>query len=145
MILLDTNVVLAAQRSDHPHHGVARPWLAHIVDRRKSFGVPATVWASFGRLTTDRRVFREPTPIADAFAFIRAVVGQPGYQRIEAGERHVEVFQAMCIENEVAGGLVVDAHLAALAVENGAALASFDRDFARFSNLEWILPTSPGL
>jgi predicted nucleic acid-binding protein len=39
MILLDTNVVLAAQRSDHPHHGVARPWLAHIVDRRKSFGV----------------------------------------------------------------------------------------------------------
>ena len=35
-----------------------------------------------------------------------------------------------------AGNLTTDAHLAALCIEHGAALASFDRDFLRFEGLE---------
>jgi len=40
----------------------------------------------------------------------------------------------------VGGNLVGDAHLAALALEHGAELVSFDRDFARFAGLHWTLP-----
>jgi len=39
-----------------------------------------------------------------------------------------------------AGNLVGDAHLAALAIEHGATLASSDNDFARFRGLRWIDP-----
>ena len=38
------------------------------------------------------------------------------------------------------GGLVTDAHLAALAIEHGALLCSTDRDFGRFPGLRWADP-----
>jgi len=40
----------------------------------------------------------------------------------------------------VADPLVMDAHLAALALEHGAELASSDRDFSRFAGLKLINP-----
>jgi predicted nucleic acid-binding protein len=39
-----------------------------------------------------------------------------------------------------AGNLVLDAHLAALALEHGATLHSSDHDFARFAGLRWVDP-----
>lgn len=140
MILIDVNVLLAAQRTDHPHHDVAQPWLADLAASRRAFGVPATVWASFCRLTTDDRVFRQPTPLVEAFAFVRAVIAQPAHSRIEPGPAHVDIFERTCLKGAVTGGQVADAHLAALAIEHGASLASFDRDFARFDDLDWIRP-----
>lgn len=38
------------------------------------------------------------------------------------------------------GNLVTDAHLAALAIEHGTAICSFDSGFARFDDLRWISP-----
>ncbi len=38
------------------------------------------------------------------------------------------------------GDLVPDAYLAALALEHGCTLASLDRDFARFTELDWMRP-----
>ena len=38
------------------------------------------------------------------------------------------------------GGLVPDAHLAALAIEHGATLHSADSDFTRFPALKWYSP-----
>jgi predicted nucleic acid-binding protein len=40
----------------------------------------------------------------------------------------------------MAGNLVNDAHLAALAIEHGAELNSCDSDFSRFSGLRWVNP-----
>lgn len=142
MILLDTSVVLAAQRRDHPHHDQARPWLEGLVTGDESFGVPSTVWVGFLRITTSRRVFAVPTPRAEAFAFVRAVAGQPGHVAVEPGPRHLERLEMVCAEGDAVGDLVPDAALVALAIEHGAAVASFDRDFARFPGLEWIMPVA---
>ncbi|WP_223881061.1 PIN domain-containing protein [Nesterenkonia ebinurensis] len=38
------------------------------------------------------------------------------------------------------GNLVTDAHLAALAIEHGTGICSFDSDFARFKGLHWVNP-----
>ena len=40
----------------------------------------------------------------------------------------------------VAGNLVTDAHLAALAIEHGADIVSYNRDFARFEHVRHRLP-----
>jgi predicted nucleic acid-binding protein len=58
----------------------------------------------------------------------------------EPGSRHLEILAALLEESGVAGNLVSDAHLAALAIEFDAALVSFDRDFARFAGLRWSVP-----
>jgi uncharacterized protein len=43
-----------------------------------------------------------------------------------------------------AGNLTTDAHLAALAIEYQAELASTDTDFARFPGLRWFNPIEAG-
>ena len=44
-----------------------------------------------------------------------------------------------------AGNLTTDAHLAALAIEHGADIVSYDRDFARFPGVRHRLPAEPPL
>ena len=53
-----------------------------------------------------------------------------------------EVFRQLVVDGQVTGPLVMDAFLAALALENGATLATTDRDFARFSKLKLVNPAA---
>jgi predicted nucleic acid-binding protein len=46
----------------------------------------------------------------------------------------------MLVEGQAKANLVSDAHLAALAVENGCRLFSTDSDFSRFPKLKWKNP-----
>lgn len=140
MKLLDVNVVLAAHRDDHPDHATARGWLDTLLERGEQFGVPWVVWWSFLRLSSHRRIFEVPTPTADAFAFIDALRGQPGYVPVEPGPRHSETVRRVIDDGEAASDLIPDAVLAALAFEHGCQVASFDRDFARFPGLSWVRP-----
>lgn len=143
MILLDVNVVLAAHRADHPEHQTVRTWFEALLGSRQQFAVPDEVWASFVRIATNRRIFAVPTPVPDAFAFLRSVRAQPAHSVLRSGPRRLELFEQLCIEGQASGDLVPDAFLAALAIENGCALASSDRDFARFSDLDWQRPGAP--
>lgn len=140
MILIDTNVLLASQRGDHPRHGVARAWLGDLLVGPGQFGVPTTVWATYLRLTTNRRIFTVPTPMGEAVRFIDVVSAYPGHVRCEPGPRHFGILAEVCRNSDVEGDLAPDAVLAAIAVENGASVASFDRDFARFEMIDWIRP-----
>lgn len=137
MKVFDVNVAVAAFREDHTHHGVAHPWLQALVGGSQSFGVPDLVWASFVRLSTNRRVFPTPAPLTEAFAFVRAVRAAPNHVAITPGSRHLDLLERVCHEGDATGDLVPDAQLAALAIELGAELVSFDRDFARFPGLRW--------
>lgn len=140
MIVLDVNVLLAAHRADHPHHKMVRPWLDDIVAQGEPFAIPGVVWASFIRISTNRRIFTVPTPLAAAFAFLNAMRRQSQHAPLEPGARHLELFEELCVDTDSAGDLAVDAYLAAFAIEHGCSLASLDRDFARFRSLTWIRP-----
>ena len=59
---------------------------------------------------------------------------------LNPGERHWEILRSLMISGQVRGPLIMDAHLAALAIEHGATLATSDRDFARFSGLRILNP-----
>ncbi len=140
MKLLDVNVVLAAARDDHPLFPAARPWLDRLWATDERFSVPDTVWVAFVRLVTNRRIFLVPASLAEAFGYLRAVRSQPNHLDVRAGPRHLEHFERLCHEADATGDLAADAHLAALAVEHGCELVSFDRDFARFPRLRWVRP-----
>jgi len=142
VIVLDVNVVLAAHRADHPDHGLVRAWFDELVAGTETFTVPASVWASFIRIGTNRRIFTVPTPLADAFAFMRAVRAQPRHLALEPGDRHLDLFEQLCLNADCQGDLAADAYLAAIAIVHGCSLASLDRDFARFPSLTWIRPGS---
>jgi predicted nucleic acid-binding protein len=44
---------------------------------------------------------------------------------------------------QASAALVMDAALAAIAMEHGARLCSTDRDFSRFADLDWHNPIRP--
>lgn len=92
------------------------------------------------RLATHRRIFTLPTSVIDGFTFRQAVIAQPRYVGIEPGAGHADIFQRVCVAADCSGDLVADAFLAAIAIEHGCELVSFDRDFARFQDLRWEVP-----
>jgi uncharacterized protein len=140
MKLLDVSVVLPAHRADHPDHVAARNWLDALLASREQFGVPWMVWWSFLRLSSHPRVFPVPTPVDEAFEFIQAIRAQPGHISVEPGADHLDCLRRVCQRGEATADLVPDAVFAALAVEHGGELVSFDRDFARFPGLRWSRP-----
>ncbi len=142
MILLDVNVVLSAHRADHPHHQEVRPWFDALLGSDEQFGVPDVVWASFVRIATNRRIFEVPTPVDDAFEFLRSVRSHPNHVSPTLSEEHLVHFEDLCIRCDAAGDLAADAYVAAIAIEQGCSLASLDRDFARFDGLDWVLPST---
>lgn len=132
MYLLDVNVVLALHRDDHVHHEPVRRWFEGITASRESFTVPTGVWHSYVRLITHRRVFRDPTPLVDAFAFIELTRAQAHHVATTVGGRHLEILRRMATDAAATGDLVPDVVLAAMAFELGARVVTVDRDFARF-------------
>jgi toxin-antitoxin system PIN domain toxin len=140
VLVLDVNVVFAAHREDHTHHAVVRGWLDEVFSEAEPFSVPAIVWASFLRLATSRRPFPVPTPRSHAFAFVDATRLHPQHVVLEPGPRHLALLRRLCDEADATGDLVADAVIAAIALEHGCAVASLDRDFARFASIEHVIP-----
>jgi predicted nucleic acid-binding protein len=61
-------------------------------------------------------------------------------QILTPGESHSEILFGLLESAGTAGNLTTDAHLAALAIEYRAEIASTDTDFARFPGLRWFNP-----
>ncbi len=141
MLLIDVNVVLAAHRGDHPAHAALRRWFDEVIAGAEPFSVPTVVWASFLRLATNRRVFEVPTPLGEAFAFLEAVCAQPHHLLLGPGPRHLALVRRLCEEADASGDLVPDAVIAAIALEHGCDVATLDRDFARFSSIDHVVPS----
>ena len=129
----DVNVLVAAARSDHPYHGIARAWLEKTLGEASS-GLVCTlmpmVLASFLRLVTSPRIFQRPTPIEEAIGFIDALLLVPGAQLAELGVEWKR-FRQMCLDHELTANDVPDAWLAAAVAQRGEHLVSFDRDFRK--------------
>jgi predicted nucleic acid-binding protein len=88
------------------------------------------VIAGFLRLVTHPRIFRQPTPVEDATAFIDALSGAPG---VEMPAQGVEwpLLRQLCIEGRLSANDIPDAWLAASVMHLGEHLVTFDADFKR--------------
>lgn len=111
-----------------------------LMASRERFSVTDLVAGSFVRLATNRRIFLVPTPADDAFAYLKALRGQPGHLTVSPGPDHLDIFESLCRASEATGDLAADAQLAAIAIEHGGEIVSFDRDFARFADVRWSQP-----
>ncbi|MGD9696058.1 MAG: TA system VapC family ribonuclease toxin [Thermoleophilia bacterium] len=140
MRCVDVNVLVYAHRMDSVEHQPYRGLLDDIANDDEPLGLPDATLSSFLRIVTDRRIFREPTPPADAWAAVAALVAAPASRVIRAGDRHWACFQRLAAAIDARGRDIADAYLAAYAVENGATWLSADRGFARFPGLRWRHP-----
>jgi len=138
--LPDVNVLVYAHREDSPHHAACHAWLLRTLKADQAFGLADAVLASVVRIVTHPRVFKQPTRLDVALAFVAGLRSQPHAVMVAPGPRHWEIFSRLCREADVRGNLVADAYLAALAIESGSEWITTDGDFARFTELRWSRP-----
>jgi uncharacterized protein len=140
MTIVDANLLLYAYNADAPQHSAAVRWLTGLFERGGMIALPwVTLWA-FLRICTNPRIWSSPLPSKEAFAIVDEWLVQPDVVLLQPGPRHWELLQGLIVDGNATGPLMTDAVLAALAIENGALLASTDRDFARFKGLRWVDP-----
>lgn len=140
MIVVDANLLLYAYNASASEHEAARTWLEESLSRPELFGLSWQTITAFVRISTNPRAFSKPLTIKEATTAVSAWIERPMVRIVNPGQHHWEVFMRLLIEGQVRGPLVMDAHLAALAVEHGAVLCTTDRDFARFPGLKLVNP-----
>jgi hypothetical protein len=140
VILVDANLLLYAYQPRAPQHEKSRTWLEGVLSGPELVRFTwLTLWA-FLRIATSSRVFEKPLTVQEAETIVSAWLAQPNTGIVEPGERHWEILRDLMRDGQTVGPLVMDAVLAAVALEHGATLCSTDRDFSRFPGLKWLNP-----
>jgi len=140
VIVIDLNVLVAAFRSDHPHHSAASPWLSTALAAPGTVIVPDLVWVGFVRIVTNSRIVVDPAPLEVASQFVLAVTESAGYRSVPGHLDGLQAFLDECAQGEASGDLVPDAYVASIARSYGCPVASFDRDLRRFDDLRLVTP-----
>jgi len=143
LILIDANLLLYSYHPRAEQHQASRAWLEAALSGSEVLRLAwLTVWA-FLRISTNPRVFEAPLTRGEAQAAVSAWLARPIAGILEPGDRYWEIFRGLMNEGQATGPMVMDAALAALAVEHGATLHTTDRDFSRFPGLKWRNPIAP--
>lgn len=140
MKLLDVNVLVYAHREDAENHEEYLGWLKGKMSSEGGIGVSELVLSGFLRIVTHPKIFRPPSSLDKAVAFVTEIRSHSRVTLLSPGPRHWEIFLRLCREGEARGNLIPDAYHAALAIEYGCTWVTTDRDFARFPKLEWEHP-----
>lgn len=142
MTIVDANLLLYAYNADAPQHGAAARWLTTLFESQEVIGLPWIVIWAFIRICTNPRIWDRPLPPKEAFSIAGEWLAIPDVLLLQPGRQHWVILQRLVAQGSATGPLVTDAVLAALAIENGAVLASTDQDFGRFKELRWVNPLS---
>jgi toxin-antitoxin system PIN domain toxin len=95
----------------------------------------------FIRLSTRPGILARPLSVEDGMRAVHYWLDHPRTQVLHPTPRHALLLGRLLTGAGAARNLSTDAHLAALAIEHGATLGSFDRDFERFAGLDFELLT----
>jgi toxin-antitoxin system PIN domain toxin len=140
VILVDANLLLYAYDPRAAEHEKSRQWLEETLSGSQLVRFAwMTVWA-FLTIATNPRVFEHPLTVTEAADAVASWLGQPVAGILDPGERHLALVTRLTVEGQATGPMVMDAVLAAIAIEHGATLYTTDRDFARFPGLSWKNP-----
>ena len=143
MILLDANLLLYAYDSESPYHEPSRSWLESTLSSGRAVRLALVTLLAFVRIASDRRIYTHPLSPEEACSLVEQWLALPNVRLLQPGPRAWRLLSTMCEEGQAKGAMVMDAHIAALAMEHGASIATTDRDFTRFPGIELVNPVKP--
>ena len=139
MKIPDANILLYAVNKDAAQHRRSKEWLESSLRGSDTVAFPWAVLLAFTRISTTS-IFPNPLTPKQAIEFIDGWLSCSCAVILNPGKSHLSIFRKLLADSGSAGDLVTDAHLAAMALETGAELYTFDRDFGRFPGLRWRMP-----
>jgi len=137
MIAVDTNILVAFQRSEYPHHARAVAVVQSLAEGSDAWALPWPCLHEFLAIVTHPRIFRIPTSVADALDTLAALLESPAVRVLSESPSYWMTFRKVLSEAQVQGPKVHDARIAALCLDHGVReLWTMDRDFSRFRALK---------
>ena len=116
---------------------MAARWIEAALDDPGGIAFTWHVLIGFLRLSTQRRIVSAALSLETALGVVDEWLAHPRARIIGPTDRHAAVLARLLIGAGRGGNLLSDAHLAAIAIEHGAVLGSFDRDFESFAGLRF--------
>src|SRR5258708_15093528 len=101
-------------------------------------GLSWHILAAFLRISTHTKIFAVPVDLDESTRVVDDWLNSPKVQILSPTQRHWEIFKEVLLDGQATGPLVMDAHIAALAIEHDATIATADKDFSRFDGIETI-------
>lgn len=139
-MIIDANVLIYASDENATHFAEASSWLDGALRGTERVGFPWICLLAFQRITTNPALFAMPLTPSRASDYIENWLKHPNSWVPQPGPQHASILRTLTVDSGARGTLVTDAHLAALAIEHGTSICSFDSDFARFQGLRWFSP-----
>ena len=140
MVIVDANVLLYAVDRVSPQHEPSRSWLDAALAGREAVGLAWIALLAFVRIGTNPSILPSPMTVDEATGQVEAWLSAPASVAADPTPRHAALLRGLLRETGTGGNLTSDAHLAALSIEYGADVVSYDRDFARFPGIRHRLP-----
>lgn len=138
MYLLDTNILLYLADSSSPYHAKTMKWIKELKNPIFCF-----CWVSllgFIRISTNPKIFKNPLTTEKAFSFVDLWLKMPNARILNPGDGYCEILKNTTLFGQAKGPLIMDASIAALAIEHGAKIVTADKDFLRFEEVEVVNP-----
>lgn len=139
MKVVDVNLLVHAVNLRASQHEAAKAWLDDALAANEPVGFAWVALLGFLRISTHASILPRPLDIPTAVSVCEVWLAQTPAVMVHPTTRHLAVLTGFLSQAGRGGSLVTDVHLAALAVEHGAELVTFDRDFGRFPGLSWRL------
>lgn len=139
--LPDNNVLINAIRTEANHHRAAKEWLEETLNHGRPLRLFPTVEAGFLRVVTNRKIYAQATPFQTARAFLEVICAAPGVEIAPWTSSARDRWLQLCEDLYLTGNDCNDAMLAALALERGLRVVTFDPGFRRFPHLQLLLLT----
>ena len=140
MIVIDINILIYAYHTAAPLHRPAKRWVEKTFLGSEPVGLAWSVLHAFLRLTTGPGILSPPMSMVGSASILSEWLSRPIAHVVEPGNRYWPVLHRLLIDSQIRGGMVMDAHLAALTIENAAILYTTDKDFSRFDELRVVNP-----
>ena len=142
MVLIDLNIWLYAYNTSEKQQQAAQSWIESVLISGESVIVPWSVIVGFARLIGLGPLRFNLEVLDQTLSNFFSALSQDNVTVINPSQNFLEVYQKIVITCQSYGNLAPDAYLAALAIENGARLATNDKGFSRFESegLRWFNP-----
>ena len=140
MILTDVNILIYAHDINFKHHQEIKIWFEEKLTSADSLYLSWQAITGFLRITTNPKLFPNPLAVEKSVEKMNRWLERPNVSILVETEKHWATFNRLIIENNLRGGKIMDAHIAALAIEHGVTLVTTDRDFLTFKGLRTLNP-----
>lgn len=134
--IFDSNILIYLAFQGANEHAAARTVTDRIFAAQEIVILTEAIVLSFLRISTSLK----PTPLTEKEAriFLDALLDYPHLQLFAPSVRHYKNLTANLVKQKIKGNLVMDAHIAEVALLTNSAIITNDDDFKKFPRVKFI-------